>query len=231
VTAARKQTGRGALAERAYREVRDAILRGDYPVGAVLAEEEIASRVGSSRTPVRQALQLLLQEGLLEVGPRRQVIVRGVTPELRHEILLVREALEGLAVRRACEVMTVDEVDYLRLLLMRQRRAAAGGDEDEFIVLDEEFHLRIAEGARLPLLHRFLSQIRGFVRLMRVQVRRHPNHMLEVLAEHERIVGALELRDADGAFAALSTHLHTWSYEGDEDRAARAQPAAPGEGL
>ena len=225
-----KPTGRGALAERAYREVRDAILRGDYPVGAVLAEDDLAARVGSSRTPVRQALQLLLQEGLVEVGPRRQVIVRGVTPELRDEILLVREALEGVAVRRACEVMTVEEIDYLRLLLMRQRRAAETEGEDRFIDLDEEFHLRIAEGARLPLLHRFLSQIRGFVRLMRVQARRDPSHMLEVLAEHEGIVDALERRDVDAALAALSSHLHTWSYAGREEVAAPAQPTRLGEG-
>ena len=225
-----KPTGRGALAERAYREVRDAILRGDYPVGAVLAEDDLAARVGSSRTPVRQALQLLLQEGLVEVGPRRQVIVRGVTPELRDEILLVREALEGVAVRRACEVMTVEEIDYLRLLLMRQGRAAETEGEDRFIDLDEEFHLRIAEGARLPLLHRFLSQIRGFVRLMRVQARRDPSHMLEVLAEHEGIVDALERRDVDAALAALSSHLHTWSYAGREEVAAPAQPTRLGEG-
>ena len=219
-----KPTGRGVLAERAYREVRDAILRGDYPVGAVLAEDDLAARVGSSRTPVRQALQLLLQEGLVEVGPRRQVLVRGVTPELRDEILLVREALEGVAVRRACEVMTVEEIDYLRLLLMRQRRAAETEGEDRFIDLDEEFHLRIAEGARLPLLHRFLSQIRGFVRLMRVQTRRDPSHMLEVLAEHEEIVDALERRDVAAALGALSSHLHTWSYAGREEVAAPAQP-------
>jgi DNA-binding GntR family transcriptional regulator len=210
--------------------VRDAILRGEYPVGTVLAEDHLASRVGSSRTPVRQALQLLLQEGLVEVGPRRQVIVRGVTPELRDEILLVREALEGLAVRRACDLMTLDEVDYLRLLLMRQRRAAEAEAEDEFIDLDEEFHLRIAEGARLPLLHRFLSQIRGFVRLMRIQGKRHPSHMLAVLTEHELIIDGLERRDVDGALAALSTHLHTWSYERGEDAAAPVLPGRPGEG-
>ena len=195
------------------------------PTGrGALAEDDLAARVGSSRTPVRQALQLLLQEGLVEVGPRRQVIVRGVTPELRDEILLVRESLEGVAVRRACEVMTVEEIDYLRLLLMRQRRAAETEGEGSFIDLDEEFHLRIAEGARLPLLHRFLSQIRGFVRLMRVQARRDPSHMLEVLAEHEEIVDALERRDVDAALAALSSHLHTWSYAGREEVAAPAQP-------
>jgi GntR family transcriptional regulator, rspAB operon transcriptional repressor len=220
----RRATGRGQLTERAYRHVREAILRGEFAVGTVLAEDDLAARVGSSRTPVRQALQLLLQEGLVEVGPRRQLIVRGLTPDLRDEILLVREALERVAVRRACETMSLEEIDYLRLLLMRQRRAAAAGREDEFIDLDEEFHLKIAEGARLPILHRFLGQIRGFVRLMRVQAGRHPSHMLDVLAEHEGIVDALERRDVREALTALTTHLHTWSYDGIEESVAPGEP-------
>jgi GntR family transcriptional regulator, rspAB operon transcriptional repressor len=230
LSGAGKPVGRGARTESTYRQVRDAILRGEYQFGDVLAEDELAARVGASRTPVRQALQLLLQEGLVEVGPRRQLIVRGVTPDLREEILLVREALEGLAVRRACDVMTLDEMDYLRLLLMRQRRAAEAELEDEFTDLDEEFHLRIAEGARLPLLHRFLAQIRGFVRLTRVQVKRPASHMFDVFAEHEAIVDALEQRDVDAALEALTTHLHTWSYDEGEERVALADPDPPEEG-
>lgn len=206
------RAGRGALSRRAYEYVREAILRGEFGVGTALAEDELATRIGSSRTPVRHALQLLLQEGLLEVGPRRKLIVRELA-EHREEILLLREALEGVALRRACEVMPLEQIDYLHLLLMRQRRAAEAGREDEFIDLDEEFHLKIAEGARLPILHRFLTQLRGFVRLVRVGTRRNPSHLMAVLAEHEAIVGALERRDVEGALEALATHLHTWTYE------------------
>ncbi|MDW8338316.1 MAG: GntR family transcriptional regulator, partial [Thermoleophilia bacterium] len=98
---------RGRLAEQAYAYVRDGILRGQFAVGEALPEVEIASRLGISRTPVRQALGLLLQEGLVEVGPRRQVVVRGFTSEHRREILMLREALESLAIERACEVIAV----------------------------------------------------------------------------------------------------------------------------
>ena len=196
----------------AYHELRDGILRGELQVGTVLAETLIAERLQISRTPVRQALGLLLQEGLVEVGPRRQLIVRGFTPEHREEILALREALESVAVRRACEVMDVDDVDYLRLLLMRQRRAAADAREDDFIRLDEEFHLKLAEAARLPILSAFLGQLRGFVRVVRLGSIRHPSHMVQVVEEHERIVDALESRDADEALAALSEHLHTSDY-------------------
>ena len=206
------RASRGRLAERAYHELRNAILRGELKVGSALAEGEIATVLGISRTPVRQALGLLLQEGLLEVGSRRQLVVCGFSRERREEILQLREALEILAVRRASAVMSLEEIDYLRLLLFRQRRAAREQREDEFIELDEEFHLKIAEGADMPILTRFLGQLRGFVRVMRLGTARAPSHMEQVVAEHEAIVDALERHDVGEALAALETHLHTTEY-------------------
>jgi DNA-binding GntR family transcriptional regulator len=203
---------RGKLTERAYVYIRERILRGELPVGSVLAEGEIADALDISRTPVRQALGLLLQEGLVEVGPRRQLIVRGFTSEHRSELLALREALESVSVRRACAVMTTDDVDYLHLLLLRQRRAAVSGRENDFIELDEEFHLRIAEAARLPILVHFLGQLRGFVRVLRLGTVRHPSHLAQVLEEHEAIVDALDRRDVDAALQALTQHLHTSDY-------------------
>jgi DNA-binding GntR family transcriptional regulator len=204
--------GRGRLTDEAYHYIRDAILSGDFPTGSVLAEIEIARTIGSSRTPVRHALGLLLKEGLLEIGSRRQVIVRGFTPEHREEILMLREALEGVAVRRACSVITDDDVDDLRLLVMRQRRAASNGQNDAFLDLDEEFHLKIVDAARLPILYALLGQLRGFVRVARLGAIRPPSVLAQVSAEHERIVDALERRDATAALSALIEHLHTTDY-------------------
>src|SRR5262245_4519225 len=198
---------RGTLTDRAYRRLRDGILRGDLPPGTVLAETELAESLGGSRTPVRQALGRLQQEGLIEVGPRRQSIVRGFTPEHRREMRLLRAALEAVAVRRACEVMELEEIDELRLLIFRQRRAAAAGEEDDFLDLDEQLHLKIAEGAQLPILHAFLSRLRGFVRVAHIGESYTPAVLAEVVAEHERIVDALEARDVDAALVALADHL------------------------
>jgi DNA-binding GntR family transcriptional regulator len=216
---------RGKLTDRAYTHIRERILRGELPVGSVLTEVDIAHALGISRTPIRQALGLLLQEGLVEVGPRRQLVVRGFTPEHREELLVLREALESVSVQQACRVMSMDDVDYLRLLLMRQRRAAAERREDDFIELDEEFHLRIAEAARLPILVRFLDQLRGFVRVMRLGSARHPSHLPQVIEEHEAIVDALEERDGDAALEALMHHLHKSDYVGDR-RGARKEKVA-----
>ncbi|HEY3613118.1 MAG TPA: GntR family transcriptional regulator [Gaiellales bacterium] len=203
---------RGRLTETAYQYLRDVILRGTLEVGHVLNEGDIAERLEISRTPVRQALGLLLQEGLVEVGARRQLIVRGFTDEHRQEILLLREALEGTAVRHAAEIIGIEDIDLLRLLLIRQRRAAREEREEDFIDLDEQFHLKIAEEARLPILYGFLSQLRGFVRLMRLDSGRHPSYMKEVLVEHEALVDALERHDADAAADALAQHLHRSHY-------------------
>jgi DNA-binding GntR family transcriptional regulator len=208
--------GRGRLTERAYTYLREGIMRGDFPPGSVLAEEEVAATLGTSRTPVRQALGLLLQEGFVEVGSRRQVVVRGFTPEHKAEILLLREALEGVAIRRACEVMRLEDIDQLHVLLRRMRRAAEAGREEDFLDLDEEFHLEIAEGAQLPILYSLLSQLRGFIRVARLGSRRPPEVLKQVVAEHEEIVDALEQRDAETALEALVEHLHKSDYAIDE---------------
>jgi len=207
-----KIASRGALTEVAYQYVREGIVRGTIPTGTVVAEQAVAAAVGSSRTPVRHALSTLLQEGLLEVGARRQLIVRGFTPEHRAEIRLLREALEGVSVARACETITGDELDALHLNLLRQRRAAAEGREDDFIDLDEEFHLAIAHGARLPLLERFLRQLREFVRVSRLGMDRPAGQLAEVVAEHERILAAIEARDESAARDALVEHIDKGVY-------------------
>jgi GntR family transcriptional regulator, rspAB operon transcriptional repressor len=200
------------LTERTYEDVRAAILRGQLAVGSVLAEGALASSLGVSKTPVRNALRLLRHEGLLVPGPRRQLIVSGISAERRAEIFEVREALEGIAVRKACTVRSLEDIDYLRLLLIRQKRAADAHDEDEFIDLDEAFHLGIAAGAHLPVVERMLGNLRGFVRVMRLGTERSRGHLHMVLAEHEAIVDALEERDADAAVAALDAHLQRSNY-------------------
>jgi DNA-binding GntR family transcriptional regulator len=206
------RTSGGRLSERAYDHIRRAILSGEYPIGSIVSDGEIAESLGMSKTPVRQALRLLAQEGLLETGRRRQLVVRGVTPEFRQEVLEIREALERIAIEHACHDMPIEEIDYLRLSLIRQRRAAEAGNDAEFIELDEEFHLKIARAAGLPTLARLLTQLRGFVRLMRLGTIRQGPHLVRVLEEHEAIVDALERRNVDDALKALTDHLHKSEY-------------------
>jgi DNA-binding GntR family transcriptional regulator len=204
--------GAGRLTASAYEYVRAAILGHRFPPGTVLTEAALAADLGVSKTPVRHALRALHQEGLLELGPRRQMFVCEVPPTQHDELVEVREALERIALAHACRDMDEDDVDHLRTLLRRQRRAAEAAHADAFIELDEELHVTIAERSGLRLVPRVLRQLRGFVRLMQRNTRRDPGYLLQVLAEHECIVDAVEARDERGALAALHTHLHTNEY-------------------
>jgi DNA-binding GntR family transcriptional regulator len=207
-----REKPRRSLNDKAYEHLRQAILGGDLPVGTIIAETKVAEDLGISKTPVRQALQLLRTEGLLEVGPRRQLVVRGFSAAHRNEVLRVREALEEIAVETACRVISVDDIDMLRLLLLRQGRAADAYDENAFLVLDEEFHILIAKSANLPIVARLLEQMRGFARIMRLGRTQPPEHLQDILVEHTRIVDAIEKRDEVAAQAALHEHLHHWDY-------------------
>jgi DNA-binding GntR family transcriptional regulator len=211
-SAARPGGGRRSLTDHAYDHVRQAILHGDLPVGTVLAEATIADELGISKTPMRQALQLLRTEGLLEVGPRRQLVVRGFSEGHRNEVLRIREALEEIAVETACRVITFEQIDQLQLTLLRQKRAADAHNEDDFLVLDEQFHILIARSANLPIVAQLLEQMRGFARLMRLGRSQPPEHLQDILVEHTRIVEALEARDVTAALTALHDHLHHWDY-------------------
>jgi DNA-binding GntR family transcriptional regulator len=202
---ARREIPAPTLTERAYEHVRMSILRGRFTVGSVVAEGAIAEELSISKTPVRQALQMLRREGLLEVGRRRQLIVRGFTAEHRAEVLEIREALERISVVHAARDMSFEEIDYLRLLVMRQQRAVDAGMDDEFVDLDEEFHIRVAEGADLPIVAKMIGQLRGFVRIMRLgNPIRDPG---AAVSEHGVIVDAIEARDQEAAIAALVAHL------------------------
>jgi GntR family transcriptional regulator, rspAB operon transcriptional repressor len=204
--------GSGRLAALAYEHLRGEILRQRLRAGTVLNEGLIADTLGMSKTPVRQALHALRHEGLLEAGPRRQLVVRSLSPVQRAELVAVREALERIAVASACQHMGDDDFDHLRTLLRRQRRFAEAGQEDDFVDCDEEMHLAIAGRSGLHLVPQFLGQLRGFVRLMQMTARRDPGHRYQVVEEHVRLVDAIEARDVDEALAALAYHLQRSDY-------------------
>lgn len=223
-------TGGGRASQRAYDYLREGILTGDIAPGTSLAEGEIAETLGMSRTPVRQALRLLLQEDLVEVGYRRQLTVLGVPADRRREVFLLRHALEELAVTEAVRDVDLDEVDQMRLIIMRQRRAASAEQRAEFIALDEEFHRRIALAADLPLLDRFLSQLRAFIRLMGNTAVTREGRMLQVVDEHERIVDALEKRDPKEATAAMERHLRATQHALDDASGSELESHSKGTG-
>lgn len=206
--------GTGRLSRQAYQLLKERILRGELASGVVLNEGRLSSELDMSKTPIRHALRALRQEGLLQNGPRRQMVVGNFPETRREELVRVREALERIVIEDACRTTSADQLDHLWTLLRRQRRAAEAGDTARFIRLDEELHLAIADRCGLQIVPLLLRQLRGFVSLMQLNTRRDPGYMLRVVDEHRRIIEAIESRNESTALSELAMHLHTNEYVG-----------------
>ena len=112
--------------------------------------------------------------------------------------------------------MQLEDIDQLHVLLRRMRRAAEDGREEDFLDLDEEFHLEIAEGAQLPILYSLLSQLRGFIRVARLARAGRRPCSSRWSPSTRRSWTRSSIRDAETALEALVEHLHKSDYAIDE---------------
>ncbi|MBW0102802.1 GntR family transcriptional regulator [Pseudonocardia sp. KRD291] len=196
-------------ADHIHHALREDIVAGRREQGSVLDEVELAAAFGASRTPVREALRRLQSEGLLTVGSRRRMCVVDLSESHRHEVTLLRESLETTAATQACARWEPDDLDGLRVAVLRQRRVARDGDVTAFLGLDETFHRELAAVARMPTLSLLLDQLGAFVRLVRVAIPTDDAHMLALADEHDDLLDRLERRDAPALCAALGRHIRT----------------------
>ena len=196
------------LTDHVVERLEQLILGGRYQPGEKLREQTLAEELGVSRGPLREAIRTLEGRRLLERTPRAGVQVVGVSLSDLEQILVTREALEGMAARQAAENMTVAEVNALRKtvsgLESRPQDAAgavfsAGPDND--------FHRLIAKGSRNRWLENLLvKDVYSLLRLYRMQAARRPD-VTDSLAEHHTIINRIHARDGEGAEAAMRAHL------------------------
>ncbi len=201
------ETGETAAAQ-VERDLREAIIKLELAPGTRLSEQEIATRMGVSRQPVREALIALGKSKLVDVRPNRGTVVVRISARQMMEARFVREALETAVARRASE--SFDNWTRRRIdnIISRQRTAMEAGDHNAFRREDEQFHIAIAEGAGCTLAWNAIADIKAHMdRVCNLQLR-HPDSMMRLIAEHEAIITAIDSRDADAAAAAMSAHLN-----------------------
>lgn len=193
--------------ESVYRDLKRRILRLELAPGIVLSEPDLAAHYRLSRTPVREALIRLSDEGLVQIVPKSGTTVARIPLSLLPEALFVRRALEDATCRRAAELATESMVLRLEACLAWQRELAAAGDMDAFHLADEEFHASLAGVAGFPglwyLVERAKMHIDRFRRLTLPQAGRMPM----VVAEHQAVVEAIRQRDPEAASRAMALHL------------------------
>ena len=196
-----------SFSDRVERALRDRILRGDVRPGERLNEVEIAGELGVSRGPIREALQRLASDGLVELQAHRGAFVRRLGPAEVRDLFEVRLALETTAARLAAQRAT----DAQRADLDALVRAGAQpvGHADVRFQGARDLHARIAEATGNPALVVHLTLVNQELRLLRTRSGEVPARAEHAVAEHAEIVAAVRAGDADGAAAAMEAHLRS----------------------
>ncbi|MDO6729167.1 GntR family transcriptional regulator [Marinovum sp. 2_MG-2023] len=195
-----------SLAEQSADKLRELILLEKLPAGLPMNERELSELLGTSRTPVRDAIRLLEVEGLVDYVDGRLRVADPSIETLSHW-LMIQGALEGLAGEQACRNATDAELAHIASLQDEMIDLAEQDDGLRRFEIDMEFHRAIVAAAHNPPLIETHQQYN--TRLWRarfVSSQRRPNRKQQ-MAKHQRIVDALQARDGATASAALIDHL------------------------
>ena len=190
-----------------YRDLRSDILALRRKPGEAVSEKQIAGAYGVSRTPVREAVLKLADEGLIEIFPQSGTFVSRIPLGALPEAIAIRRVLEEATVRYAAERATRSQIARLRACLELQREREAAGDHEGFHQADEEFHALIAETAGYPGFWTLIQQVKVQVDRYRRLTLPVVGRMGQVVTEHEAVVDAIADHDADRAAQALTAHL------------------------
>ena len=209
--------GRSVIMEEEYMPLREVvfvrlrrqILRGELKPGERLMEIGLANRLGVSRTPIREAIRKLENEGLVVMVPRKGAHVAEITRQELNDVLEVRRSLEVLAITKACESMT--EKDILALKAAEEAFAAQVARRDADITTlgeaDEHFHDVIYQGTRNRRLVQMLNNLREQMYRFRVEYLKDTDIRQRLVREHDTIVKALEMRDREEAVRVTILHI------------------------
>jgi len=190
-----------------YATLRDAIIRAELPPGRKLSENELATWLGVSRTPIREALVRLRDERLVAIVPQLGTFVSYISPQAVSDASFIREALECAAIRQTAVVATEDDIAALEENLRAQERAGERGDFDAFYVLDEDFHRVLCDLSGHATVWAVSQRAKGHLNRIRRLSIPMPTYIGEMIAEHRDVVAAVAEHDPDLAEERLRHHL------------------------
>lgn len=205
-----------SLQERTYQALRTALLEGVFTVGERLFETEMASMLGVSRVPVREAVRRLQQDGLLQVRPRGGIYVASISPAEATDIYRIRAALEGTAAALAAERITEAELVELGRLLKRQEeesrpeskgRPRRARSDPRVVVRADQFHRAIHMYARSRRLYELLELIYAQVMQFRKITLSVPGRAEIASHGHRDLYEALRRHDAAEAERLMREHV------------------------
>ncbi len=200
------------LNDRAYDEIRGSLTMGRFAPMQPLVIRSLADTYGISVTPIREALQRLVAERLLEVLPNRSIVVPAMTKAKFRELLPIRMALEGLAAELATPNFGDEDFETLRRLTTKIAATAAAFDAKGYLALNKEFHFSIYGRAESPELMKLIQDLWLKVGPVFTGLFDDEHFRIHANDEHKNILAAIERRDA---VAARSFMVQDLRYAAD----------------
>ena len=192
-------------ADQAYRELRRRILLRQYAAGERLSEAELARQAGVSRTPVREALHRLGEEGFVVVVPNQGVWVANPTPEGMEQAYEVREVLECKAVAKAAANVTPLLIARLEAKVAEEESIIQNRDIDRYMTVNTDFHMTLAMGSGNGVMVDFIRRILMITGVYMAFF--DPFFDETTLEEHRRIVRVVSTGDVEGSVAVMREHI------------------------
>jgi DNA-binding GntR family transcriptional regulator len=194
-------------ADRAYDALRLMIVNNDFRDGYPILDKEIAKSLGMSRTPVREAIQRLKAEGLLDVVPRKGVYVKRLTAEEIRESYEFGEALEGMVAYLAAERANIEHADELQVIVDAMDQALESRNIMQWISMDEEFHTRLWAMCGNRMIENALRVL--YIQIHRVRIFITAAYLDKVTSnrEHRQLI---EVIKAGNAEASRRIHQKHW---------------------
>lgn len=190
-----------------YRALHADLLSMTLPPGMPLTEKALTERFNVSRTPVREALIRLSEEGLVDIQPQSGTFVSRIPVAQIPEAVIIRKALEGATVERAAANASRYDIAQLDRILTLQRQLAAQDDSAAFLAADESFHEAIAVISGHPGIWNYLKAAKAQIDRARCLTMPALHRMTSVIEEHQIIRNAIASHDAMAAAAAMDRHL------------------------
>lgn len=193
----------------AYQIIRSLLLDGTFAPGERLVEVKLAERLGVSRGPIREAIRMLVQDGLLieNEGP---IHVYQPTHQDLIQLFQCRESLEVLAIQLAVSKLTVQQLADLQLNIEQTREAFEQKRFSQVGQLDQDFHDQIIEAASNQQLSMLMNVIKGkIVYIRNTMIRNQYAYLHDFIGEHERIYHALQKRDSQQAETQMRLHIQS----------------------
>lgn len=190
-----------------FNTLRQAILRGELKPGERLMEIQLANKLGVSRTPVREAIRKLELEGLVLMIPRKGAEVADISEKNLKDVLEVREALEELAARLACDKITKEGINRLKEAAQDFRSALKSNDITQMAEADVRFHDVICNATENQKLGQLLNNLREQMYRYRIEYLKDQQVYEKLLSEHEEIIRHIEKGEKDEAARVVSRHI------------------------